>query len=83
VRGWKKDIISDCKRVSMDDSLSSLIVGGTFGPEGEKVSVSRSFDRAVAAAVCTVAGELTLRAFTNAFRRAFWNAGGDTVSLSG
>lgn len=72
----------DCRRVSTEDSFSSLIAGGTLGPEGENAFVSRSLERAVAAVDCTLGGEFALRALAKAFKSGFWNAGGDTVSLS-
>lgn len=66
----------------MEDSFSSLIAGGTLGPDGEKVLVSSSLESAVAADDCTLAGEVDFRAFANTFRRVFRKAGGVTMSLS-
>lgn len=50
--------------------------------EGVNTLVSIIFERAAAAAVCTLLGELGLSALANTLSNGFWNAGGATVSLS-
>ncbi|PGH08740.1 hypothetical protein AJ80_07778 [Polytolypa hystricis UAMH7299] len=55
--------------------VESGIGGGTVGPDGESVFVSKSFDSAVTAAVWTSAGTVVFSALANTLSRGLWNGG--------